>query len=155
MAETNELTKRAIFICITLIFISISIVVQADNSSSSLLQFDDDGTPDDNDYDDVQLINFRDANYSTYNSTVKYKSTTLNDPKGMAPLYNITNQILDFILFKEPILDGYIEIDDNFQFKTGQKFRDHQWFDLIKHYWPILLVILLSGLIAALMPIIG
>lgn len=146
MAETNELRKRAIILCMTLLTVSISIVVQADLLEDGETEFD---------YDDVQILNFREANYSTYNSTVKYKSTTLNDPKGMAPLYNITNRILDFFLAEDPILEGYIELDDNFHLKTGQKFRDHQWFDVIKHYWPILLVVLISGLIAALMPIIG
>lgn len=147
MAETNGLLRHTVLVCFALLFASISIIVRADGSSS--------GENSEFDYDDVQILNFREANFSTYNATVKYKSTTLNDPKGMAPLYNITNRILDFFLNEEPILDGYVEINENFNVSTGQKFRDHQWFDVLKHYWPILLVILISGLLAALMPIIG
>lgn len=37
----------------------------------------------------------------------------------------------------------------------GRKVREHQWLDLVKHYWAILLVIFVAALIIVLMPIIG
>lgn len=49
---------------------------------------------------------------------------------------------------------GYIEIS-NLNVTLGRKVRDHQWVDLVKHYWAILLVVLVAALIIALMPIIG
>lgn len=49
---------------------------------------------------------------------------------------------------------GYIEIS-NLNVTFGRKVRDHQWVDLVKHYWAILLVVLVAALIIALMPIIG
>lgn len=52
------------------------------------------------------------------------------------------------------ISTGYIEIS-NLNVTLGRKVRDHQWVDLVKHYWAILLVVLVAALIIALMPIIG
>lgn len=38
----------------------------------------------------------------------------------------------------------------------GPKIHDHQqWIELVKYYWPILLVVLISALIIVLMPIVG
>lgn len=54
----------------------------------------------------TRIIQFRDANFSVWNERVKYNSTAMTNPKGMEPLYNITNMILDFFLGKKPIPDG-------------------------------------------------
>lgn len=54
----------------------------------------------------TRIIQFRDANFSVWNENVKYNSTAMQNPKGMEPLYNITNVILDFFLGKKPIPDG-------------------------------------------------
>lgn len=49
---------------------------------------------------------------------------------------------------------GFLEVSDmNITF--GPKVRDEDWIDLIKHYWSILLVVLIAALIIVLMPIIG
>lgn len=53
-----------------------------------------------------RILQFREANFSTWNEKIKYNSTTLNDPKGMAPLYKISNQILDWFLGEDAIPDG-------------------------------------------------
>lgn len=49
---------------------------------------------------------------------------------------------------------GYIEVSD-MSITFGQKVRDQDWMDLVKHYWLVLLVVLLAALIIVLMPIIG
>lgn len=140
-------TWKAIAICVAILFVAFAIDVRADGSSfSANIELD---------YDLEQILNFREANFSTCNETVNYRSTILNDPKGMTPLYNISNRILNLFVYDDPILDGYIEINENFNFTLGRKFHEHQWFDVVKHYWPILLVVLFSGLIAFLMPIVG
>lgn len=54
----------------------------------------------------TRIIQFRDANFSIWNENIKYNSTAMTNPKGMEPLYNITNMILDFFLGKKPIPDG-------------------------------------------------
>lgn len=54
----------------------------------------------------TRIIQFRDANFSVWNENVKYNATAMRNPKGMEPLYNITNIVLDFFLGKKPIPDG-------------------------------------------------
>lgn len=54
----------------------------------------------------TRILQFREANFSKWNEKVKYNSTALTNPKGMEPLYNITNTVLDFFLGKQPIPDG-------------------------------------------------
>ncbi|XP_055325440.1 prominin-like protein isoform X1 [Sitodiplosis mosellana] len=102
----------------------------------------------------TRIIQFRDANFSVWNEKVKYNSTAMTNPKGMEPLYNLTTIILDFFLGKKPVPDGYIHVS-NMNVTLGQKVRDHQWVDLVKHYWAILLVVFIAALMIALMPIIG
>lgn len=72
-----------IFACIT----SSSIAALSSDSSASILEF-------------------RETNYSTLVQNVTYRSTKVASFKGMAPLYNITNLILDFFLGDEPIAEG-------------------------------------------------
>lgn len=49
---------------------------------------------------------------------------------------------------------GYIHVS-NMNVTLGRKVREHQWVDLVKHYWAILLVIFVAALIIVLMPIVG
>lgn len=52
------------------------------------------------------ILEFRETNYTTLQQNVTYKSSRTNDPKGMEPLYKITNMVLDFFLNEDPIADG-------------------------------------------------
>lgn len=56
--------------------------------------------------EETRILEFRETNFSTLNQNVTYKSSKANEPKGMAPLYKITNQILDLFLGDEPIAEG-------------------------------------------------
>lgn len=49
---------------------------------------------------------------------------------------------------------GYIEFSDDVV-KPGPKVEVNDWSALLKHYWALILVVLVCGLLAALMPIIG
>lgn len=49
---------------------------------------------------------------------------------------------------------GYIHVS-NMNVTLGQKVRDHQWLELVKHYWAILLVVFIAALVLVLMPIVG
>lgn len=49
---------------------------------------------------------------------------------------------------------GYIHVS-HMNVTFGPKVRDHQWIDLIKHYWAILLVVFVAAIIIVLMPIVG
>ncbi|XP_055844370.1 prominin-like protein isoform X1 [Episyrphus balteatus] len=52
------------------------------------------------------------------------------------------------------LLLGYISVTEK-QVRPGPKVEHNEWGDLIKHYWPILLVVILTALLVILMPIIG
>lgn len=41
------------------------------------------------------------------------------------------------------------------RFEVGPKVREHEWGDLLKKYWAILLVVLIVALVIVFMPIIG
>lgn len=106
MTEFNSFTRKLIFIGIAALFGSMSMIVRAGTpaaaaTSQSIIDVDqlDDGT---------EVLRFRAANFSTFNRTIKYNSTTLNDPKGMAPLYKISNQILDLFLGEDAIPEGML-----------------------------------------------
>lgn len=55
---------------------------------------------------ETSILEFRETNYTTLQQNVTYKSSRTNDPKGMEPLYKITNLVLDFFLGEDPIADG-------------------------------------------------
>lgn len=93
-------------------------------------------------------------NFTEWKSNAQYISTTMTNPKGMEPLYNITTMILDFFLGSQPIPDGYIVVSD-MKIEFGEKVRQHKWLDLLKHYWPILLVVLVAAVFIVMMPVIG
>lgn len=49
---------------------------------------------------------------------------------------------------------GYLEVSDT-GIKAGPKVEANEWGELIRHYWPVLLVVILTLLLVVLMPIIG
>lgn len=49
---------------------------------------------------------------------------------------------------------GYIEVS-NLNVTFGPKVRDHQWVDIVKHYWAIILIVFVAALVIVLMPVIG
>lgn len=53
-----------------------------------------------------RILEFRKTNFSTWNQKVRYNSSIARGPKGMEPLYKISNQMLDLFLGDKPIPDG-------------------------------------------------
>lgn len=49
---------------------------------------------------------------------------------------------------------GFIEVS-NLNITFGSKVREHQWIEIVKHYWAILLLLFIAALLIVLMPIIG
>lgn len=102
MTEFNSFTRKMIFVGIAALFGSMSMIVRASApaaTSQSIIDVDQsDGA--------TRILRFREANFTALNRTSKYNSTTMNDPKGMAPLYKISNQILDFFLGDDAIPEG-------------------------------------------------
>ncbi|XP_055382529.1 prominin-like protein isoform X2 [Condylostylus longicornis] len=106
------------------------------------------------DLQEENLVEYEDIKLSTLNKNVTYASSTKYYLRGMGPLYNATNQILDWFIGKEAIPEDYIVVTEgNIQF--GSKVHNNDWGDLLKHYWAILLVIVITALLVVLMPIIG
>lgn len=120
MTEFNSITRKMVFIGIVALIASMSMIVRASTpattvTSQSIIDVDqlDDGT---------QILRFRVANFSTLSRTIKYNSTTMNDPKGMAPLYKISNQILDVFLGDDAIPEGFYIFLCNNVFRTTYEF---------------------------------
>lgn len=68
--------------------------------------------------------------------------------------FNFSPNELDLIF--SFLSTGYIQIGNNFNVTMRMDMHDHQqWIELVKYYWPILLVVLISALIIVLMPIVG
>lgn len=94
--SSSVISMHTILVGVTLIG-SMSLLIQAADTSQETTSPANANT---------RIIQFRDANFSTWNEKVKYNSTAMKNPKGMEPLYNITNIILDFFIGKKPIPDG-------------------------------------------------
>lgn len=52
------------------------------------------------------------------------------------------------------LFTGYLEVSDT-SIKAGPKVDANEWGELIRHYWAVLLVVILTLLLVVLMPIIG
>lgn len=54
-----------------------------------------------------KLLNIKPVKYSVWNDKTVYLSSTAYNARGMAPLYNITNTVINLFLdTKDPIPDG-------------------------------------------------
>lgn len=103
------------------------------------------------DDDDLKLPHL---NLSEWKRNGSYDSSTYYDARGMAPLYNLTHQIIRLFVDDQPIPEDYIVLN-GLKLEAGPKVIDQNWGDLLKAYWALLLVIVLTALLVVLMPIIG
>ncbi|XP_075164037.1 prominin-like isoform X3 [Haematobia irritans] len=93
--------------------------------------------------------------YTEWSKNVTYLSRTTYNARGMKPLYEISHKVMWFLIGGEdPLPDGYFELKDGGVYK-GPKAERNEWGDLVLHYWPILLIVLLVAILVASMPIIG
>ncbi|XP_046807592.1 prominin-like protein isoform X2 [Lucilia cuprina] len=100
-------------------------------------------------------LNLKPTKYTDWSKNVTYKSTTDYNARGMKPLYDITQKVMWLLIGGEnPIPDGYLTFKDS-TVQLGPKVERNEWGDLILHYWPILLIVLIVGVLVASMPIIG
>lgn len=102
------------------------------------------------------ILKFSATEFTEFNQNVTspYASSTYYRSKGMSPLYDVTNYILDIVVGKDLIPPGYLTLAEQ-EIKAGPKIEKGEWGDLLKTYWGILLIVLITGLIVVLMPIIG
>ncbi|XP_058975503.1 prominin-like protein isoform X3 [Musca domestica] len=100
-------------------------------------------------------LKFKQTKYTEWSKNVTYLSKTSYNARGMKPLYEISHKVMWFLIGGEdPIPDGYFELKDG-QVLKGPKAERNEWGDLVLHYWPILLIVLLVAILVASMPIIG
>ncbi|XP_055708127.1 prominin-like protein isoform X5 [Phlebotomus papatasi] len=105
-------------------------------------------------HDGGRILDFKETSFSNWEQNVTYKSSTGYHARGMAPMYHITNRVLDLFIGPDAIPEGYIIVSDR-SVSFGPKVHNQQYGDLAKHYWAILVVVALAALIIVLTPIIG
>ncbi|GAB0098286.1 prominin-like protein [Sergentomyia squamirostris] len=101
-----------------------------------------------------RILDFKETTFSKWEQNVTYVSSTGYHARGMAPMYQITNRVLDLFLGPEAIPEGYIVVSD-MNIALGPKAQDQEFGELAKHYWTILLIVSLAAVIIILTPIIG
>ncbi|XP_073839363.1 prominin-like isoform X2 [Musca autumnalis] len=100
-------------------------------------------------------LKFKQTKYTEWSKNITYLSKTSYNARGMKPLYEISHKVMWFLIGGEnPIPEGYFELKDGHVLK-GPKAERNEWGDLVLHYWPILLIVLLVAVMVASMPIIG
>ncbi|XP_055915367.1 prominin-like protein isoform X2 [Eupeodes corollae] len=105
--------------------------------------------------DDIEMkLDLTKTEYSVWNKNTTYLSSTKFNARGMSPFYNITHEVMKLFIGQDAIPNGYIVVTEK-GVRFGPKVEHNEWGDLIKHYWPILLVVILTALLVILMPIIG
>ncbi|XP_049293875.1 prominin-like protein isoform X4 [Anopheles funestus] len=100
------------------------------------------------------ILKIRTTEFTRYNEVIEYQSSTSYNPRGMAPLYEITNHVIDLFVDEYPIPDGYITIQEG-SIAAGPNVADNNWGPLLKQYWAILLVAAVCIIMIAIMPIMG
>lgn len=101
------------------------------------------------------ILKIRSTDFTRFNeSSVEFVSSTSYNARGMAPLYEITNHVINLFVDETPIPDGYIIVSEG-TIKAGPNVSDNSWGPLLKQYWAILLVTVICVVMIALMPIIG
>lgn len=101
------------------------------------------------------ILKIRSTDFTRFNeSRVEFVSSTSYNARGMAPLYEITNHVINLFVDETPIPDGYIIVNEG-TIQAGPNVSDNSWGPLLKQYWAILLVTVICVVMIALMPIIG
>lgn len=101
----------------------------------------------------TRLIPYSPTNYTNWRTNVTYMSSSGYDAQGMAPLYRITNWVLNWFVGEIAIPEGYIIPGKTPE--LGPLAKNNQWGDLARHYWGVILIVVLTALLIVLMPIIG
>lgn len=52
------------------------------------------------------ILKIRTTEFSTFNDTADFQSSTSYNARGMAPLYEITNMVIDLFVDENPIPEG-------------------------------------------------
>lgn len=61
-------------------------------------------------HDGGRILDFKETSFSNWEQNVTYKSSTGYHARGMAPMYHITNRVLDLFIGPDAIPEGKFKI---------------------------------------------
>ncbi|CAH1113631.1 unnamed protein product [Psylliodes chrysocephalus] len=95
-------------------------------------------------------------NYTDYVDTRTYLSGGVSfNPKGMAGLYNITTQLMNVILPPDFLMEDLITWHQGENYYYVELNENVSITEVLKYYWPLILVLVILVLITVLVPIVG
>ncbi|XP_052873725.1 prominin-like protein [Anopheles cruzii] len=100
------------------------------------------------------ILKIRATEFTRFNDTADYLSSKSYNARGMAPLYEITNHVINLFVDETPIPEGYIIVKEG-SIEAGPNVKDNNWGPLLKQYWALLLVTAICVVTIAIMPIMG
>ncbi|XP_058053748.1 prominin-like protein [Anopheles bellator] len=100
------------------------------------------------------ILKIRATEFTRFNDTADYLSSKSYNARGMAPLYEITNHVINLFVDETPIPEGYIIVKEG-SIEAGPNIKDNNWGPLLKQYWALLLVTAICLVTIAIMPIMG
>lgn len=100
------------------------------------------------------LLKVRTTEFSNISETPHYVSSTAYNSAGMAPLYNLTNQVIRLFVDTDIVPEDYLIVKEG-EIQLGPNVQENNWGPLLREYWAVLLVTVLCVLLIVLMPIIG
>uniref|UniRef100_A0A182WKT3 Prominin-like protein n=1 Tax=Anopheles minimus TaxID=112268 RepID=A0A182WKT3_9DIPT len=100
------------------------------------------------------ILKIRTTEFTRYNELIEYESSKSYNPRGMAPLYQITNHVIDLFVAEYPIPDGYINVEEG-TIAAGPNVSDNNWGPILKQYWASFLVCAVCLFLIAFMPVTG
>lgn len=102
----------------------------------------------------ADILKIRTTEYTNFSETPNYISSTSYNARGMGPLYNLTNVAIRLFVDTDPVPEGYLIVQEG-SIQLGPNVQENNWGPLLREYWAILLVTVISVLLIVLMPIIG
>lgn len=102
----------------------------------------------------ADILKIRTTEYTNFSETPNYISSTSYNARGMGPLYNLTNVAIRLFVDTDPVPEGYLIVQEG-SIQLGPNVQENNWGPLLREYWAVLLVTVISVLLIVLMPIIG
>lgn len=99
-------------------------------------------------------MKIRTTEFTNFSETPSYISSTSYNARGMGPLYNLTNVAIRLFVDTDPVPEGYLIVQEG-SIQLGPNVQENNWGPLLREYWAVLLVTVISVLLIVLMPIIG
>lgn len=100
------------------------------------------------------ILKIRTTEFTNISETPHFVSSTSYNARGMAPLYNLTNHVIKLFVDTDPVPEGYLIVREG-EILLGPNVQENNWGPLLREYWALLLVTIISVLLIVLMPIIG